>query len=324
MPGWPPPRPFSNSFAPSTTKRSLHGDPDGSRARALAGGAALQGPFSGCGELRRREFACENQDLPVAVCERQAAVFYPFRSSRARGRRGSRKSARCAARIFRRGLRRRDRRGRALGSRRAAAFRAGPATAAARRSLDDVLVAIGAPEVWASGNLGGGATIAVVDTGVSGGRRELAPERRAGAWQPAGTPPFSDPVGHGTMCAVIAAGSKAGGGRFRRGGAGGAGPRLRDPLLRQRAGGDLRLPDRPPGAGSGVAPGGDQQLRPPLRRSAFLLRRQAAISSWRWRRRSPRARPCSSRRATTTSWPAAGRSIATRARSSATSCGATS
>jgi serine protease AprX len=85
-------------------------------------------------------------------------------------------------------------------------------------SLDDVLASIGAPEVWASGNKGGGATIAVVDTGIFGFRRELGRGRRAGCWQPAGakpwSKPWSDPVGHGTMCAVIAAGSRMDGGRF--------------------------------------------------------------------------------------------------------------
>ncbi len=81
-------------------------------------------------------------------------------------------------------------------------------------SLDDVLEAIGAPAVWESGNRGAGATIAVVDTGVSALRRELRAGRCAGSWQPAGVQPGSDPVGHGTMCAVIAAGSRADGGRF--------------------------------------------------------------------------------------------------------------
>lgn len=81
-------------------------------------------------------------------------------------------------------------------------------------SLDDVVAAIGAPEVWASGNRGGGATIAVVDTGVAGSRREIEPWRRAGGWAPFGSRPWSDPVGHGTLCAAIAAGSRAGGGRF--------------------------------------------------------------------------------------------------------------
>jgi serine protease AprX len=89
-----------------------------------------------------------------------------------------------------------------------------PESFAAGPSLDDVLEAIGAPEVWSEGNQGAGATIAVVDTGVAGERSELAPERRRGSWQAAGASPWQDPVGHGTMCAVIAAGNRKRGGRF--------------------------------------------------------------------------------------------------------------
>ena len=81
-------------------------------------------------------------------------------------------------------------------------------------SLDDVLETIGAPQVWASGNRGQGATIAVVDSGISGNRPEIAPRRRRGAWQPAGLQTWADPAGHGTLCAVIAAGSRKDGGRF--------------------------------------------------------------------------------------------------------------
>jgi serine protease AprX len=86
-------------------------------------------------------------------------------------------------------------------------FTAGP-------SLDDVLVAINAPVVWSQGNRGAGATIAVVDTGIAGQRRELAEGRRRGSWQAAGARSWQDPVGHGTMCAVIAAGNRKRGGRF--------------------------------------------------------------------------------------------------------------
>lgn len=81
-------------------------------------------------------------------------------------------------------------------------------------SLDDVVEAIGAPAAWAEGNRGQGATIAVVDTGISGNRREIGKDRRRGSWQPDKQRPWTDPVGHGTMCAVIAAGSRADGGRF--------------------------------------------------------------------------------------------------------------
>lgn len=69
-------------------------------------------------------------------------------------------------------------------------------------------------EVWQHGNRGEGATIAIVDTGVDGTRREIPPWKRRGSWQVHGARPFCDPVGHGTMCAVVAAGSRAAGGRF--------------------------------------------------------------------------------------------------------------
>ena len=81
-------------------------------------------------------------------------------------------------------------------------------------SLDDVLEAIRAREAWRHGNRGGGATIAIVDTGVDGDRREMPFWKRRGSWQVEGARPFCDPVGHGTMCAVIAAGTRAAGGRF--------------------------------------------------------------------------------------------------------------
>lgn len=81
-------------------------------------------------------------------------------------------------------------------------------------SLDDVVEAIGVPAAWSEGNRGQGATIAVVDSGVSGRRQEIGVARRRGSWQPEGQRPWADPIGHGTMCAVIAAGSRADGGRF--------------------------------------------------------------------------------------------------------------
>ena len=81
-------------------------------------------------------------------------------------------------------------------------------------SLDDVLEAIRARDAWRNGNRGGGATIAIVDTGVDGDRRELPFWKRRGSWQVQDARPFCDPVGHGTLCAVIAAGTRAAGGRF--------------------------------------------------------------------------------------------------------------
>lgn len=81
-------------------------------------------------------------------------------------------------------------------------------------SLDDVLRQIRAPEAWAAFNRGEGATIAVVDSGVEGRRAEFPEWKRRGSWQVGTSRPFTDPFGHGTMCAVIAAGSRAAGGRF--------------------------------------------------------------------------------------------------------------
>jgi len=90
----------------------------------------------------------------------------------------------------------------------------GAARAGRSASLDSVLEAIGARAAWPAGRQGGGAVIAVVDSGVDGRRRELPPWKRRGCWQVEGASPFTDPSGHGTMCAVIAAGSREAGGRF--------------------------------------------------------------------------------------------------------------
>lgn len=81
-------------------------------------------------------------------------------------------------------------------------------------SLDQVLEAIGAREAWRHGNRGDGAAIAVVDSGVDGRRPEIPPWKRRGSWQVQGAKAFVDPSGHGTLCAVIAAGNREGGGRF--------------------------------------------------------------------------------------------------------------
>jgi serine protease AprX len=90
----------------------------------------------------------------------------------------------------------------------------GPPPAEKGPSLDDVLEAIRARDAWRNGNRGGGATIAIVDTGVDGDRREMPFWKRRGSWQVQGAMPFCDPVGHGTLCAVVAAGTRAAGGRF--------------------------------------------------------------------------------------------------------------
>jgi subtilisin family serine protease len=81
--------------------------------------------------------------------------------------------------------------------------------------LPEVLDQIQAPQAWELSR-GEGVTIAVVDTGVCGSLRELPPIKRSPIDLPsayAGTH-WSDTVGHGSMCATIAAGTVAAGGRF--------------------------------------------------------------------------------------------------------------
>lgn len=80
-------------------------------------------------------------------------------------------------------------------------------------SLDDVVAMIRADAAWAT-NRGEGATIAIVDTGINGGRPEFPLAKRKGSWQPQGDTPWTDWNGHGTMCATIAAGTRASGGAF--------------------------------------------------------------------------------------------------------------
>ena len=82
-------------------------------------------------------------------------------------------------------------------------------------SLSDVLDDIKAPTAWRTSR-GRGVTIAVVDTGIAQGLREIEPGRRSPIdldthhvghhWE--------DAVGHGSMCAAIAAGAKAAAGRY--------------------------------------------------------------------------------------------------------------
>lgn len=80
-------------------------------------------------------------------------------------------------------------------------------------SLDDILRQIAANNAWNT-TRGAGATIAIVDTGVNGRRPEFGAARRRGEWAPIGEDPWSDYQGHGTMCACIAAASRADGGEF--------------------------------------------------------------------------------------------------------------
>ncbi|WP_376989285.1 S8 family serine peptidase [Azospirillum rugosum] len=84
----------------------------------------------------------------------------------------------------------------------------------AEATLDDVLHRIGANAVH-NRTSGRGVTIAVVDTGVKGTRSEFPASKRVGGWSVEGEDPWDDDYGHGTMCACIAAATRAAGGRFQ-------------------------------------------------------------------------------------------------------------
>jgi serine protease AprX len=82
-------------------------------------------------------------------------------------------------------------------------------------NLSVVMEQIGAPAAWRS-TRGAGSTIAVVDTGITGTLAEFAPQRRSALDVPSlyhGNH-WADGVGHGSMCAAIAAGSKNDGGKY--------------------------------------------------------------------------------------------------------------
>jgi serine protease AprX len=85
----------------------------------------------------------------------------------------------------------------------------------ADQTLQDVIELVRAPEAWRR-TRGEGATIVVVDTGISASLRELPPLRRSGLDMPSAYSGqhWEDTRGHGSMCAAIAAGSKDGGGRY--------------------------------------------------------------------------------------------------------------
>jgi len=80
-------------------------------------------------------------------------------------------------------------------------------------SLDDVLTLIEAQNAWQK-STGENVTIAVIDTGIDGTRPEFPASKRVGQWQPLNDTPWTDPHGHGTMCAAIAAGTRSEGGAF--------------------------------------------------------------------------------------------------------------
>ncbi|HEX2163779.1 MAG TPA: S8 family serine peptidase [Thermoanaerobaculia bacterium] len=83
----------------------------------------------------------------------------------------------------------------------------------AEADLDDVLSQIAAPAAWTRSR-GEDVAIAVVDSGIDGTRPEFPRAKRFGSWQPAGHLPWTDGEGHGTMCASIAAGTRAAGGAY--------------------------------------------------------------------------------------------------------------
>jgi serine protease AprX len=93
------------------------------------------------------------------------------------------------------------------------AFFVESAPEAAEASLKDVIEMIKAKKAWQTSR-GAGVTIAIVDTGIHGDHKEFAPEKRSGGWALPGEDPWTDYQGHGTMCACIAAGTTAHGGRY--------------------------------------------------------------------------------------------------------------
>ncbi len=86
---------------------------------------------------------------------------------------------------------------------------------AAGGGLDEVLDQIRAPKAWAVSR-GEGVTIAIIDTGICPTLPDIPANKRSSIdlsshYQGAH---WNDPKGHGSMCAVIAGGSNASGGRF--------------------------------------------------------------------------------------------------------------
>ena len=82
-------------------------------------------------------------------------------------------------------------------------------------SLQDVIKQVRAPEAWEV-TTGQGSTIVVVDTGIAAGLQGIARERRSPIDLPTAFEGnhWSDTHGHGSMCAAIAAASRAEGGRY--------------------------------------------------------------------------------------------------------------
>lgn len=73
-----------------------------------------------------------------------------------------------------------------------------------RGGLGPILDRIGVPAAWAT-TRGDGATIVIMDSGVDG--RLVMATKRAGSWTDGTQDPWQDQFGHGTMMALMAAGS---------------------------------------------------------------------------------------------------------------------
>jgi len=80
------------------------------------------------------------------------------------------------------------------------------------KSQADVMAHNSANRAWSRAR-GAGVTIAVVDTGTDGSMPEF-PNRSPHSYAPSFTSAWQDTVGHGTMCAAIACGTVATGGRY--------------------------------------------------------------------------------------------------------------
>lgn len=83
----------------------------------------------------------------------------------------------------------------------------------AQATLDDVTRMVQADRCWDE-TTGEEVVIAIVDTGIDGRHPEFPAGKRAGSWQESGETPWTDGRGHGTMCAAIAAGTRAAGGAY--------------------------------------------------------------------------------------------------------------
>jgi subtilisin family serine protease len=84
------------------------------------------------------------------------------------------------------------------------------------KTMTDVMAHINAPKAWAKGARGKGVTIGIVDTGVSSVMKEFPAARRSPFSKSfayaAG--PWTDDIGHGSMCAAAAAAGTADGGKY--------------------------------------------------------------------------------------------------------------